>query len=79
MTDFTIDDRITTFLVTPLTPEAFKWIDGYLPKGAPAERTGFIIPPGFLAHKMLPAIRAAGLTAGGDVDEQGRITLRVQT
>lgn len=82
MKDFQIDDRITTFLVTPKTVKAVVWASKYFANAVP-ERDGpgygYVIPPGFLAHKMLPEIREAGLTVDGDVDENGNIRLRVQT
>jgi hypothetical protein len=45
----------------------------------PRDGAGYVLPPGFLAHTMLPLIRLAGFTADGDVDDNGNIKIRVRT
>lgn len=78
MADFRIDDHFTMMLVTPQTEKAKDWIEMFM-CGLGHYADGFMMAPGFAAHKLVPAMREAGFTADGDVDEGGNVRLRVQT
>lgn len=79
MSDFLIDDQVTTLLVTAQNQTASDWLDHFMSGRGHEGPNAVRLPPGFLAHTVLPAIREAGFTAGGDVNEKGEIVLRVQT
>lgn len=79
MTDFTIEDQVTTMRVTPNTNTARDWMDDYMHgRGHARDDRAYTLPPGFLAHAVLPAMKSEGFTVDGAVDVDGRVRLEVQ-
>ena len=78
--DFLLTDGITMLTLSPVSARARTWVSNNLEICARyllawgAVRTA----PGYMVDVILPEVRKAGLTVGGDLDVEGRVRVMVQ-
>lgn len=77
MADFTSTDEWSEIIMRPNTVKALDWVKKNVKFGV--RDGGFATAPGYMVNKVLPELRAAGLTVDGDVDTDGRAKIRIRT
>lgn len=75
--DFEATDAYSEIVLTPLTKRARDWAaqNG----GSMYFSAALHAAPGYMMHHVLPDIRAAGLTVDGDIDDHGRVKIRIRS
>lgn len=77
--DFEATDNYSHITLSPRTVAGREWIKTNVsPSGRDANFS--IQPyPGYFVNKILPELRAAGLTVDGDIDDHGRVKIRIRS
>lgn len=78
MADFTATDDFSEIIMHANTKAAKAWMAVNVTQKGALRSIGFATAPGYMINRVLPELRAAGLTVDGDVDTDGRAKIRVR-